>query len=110
MSTIQISSDVIRGCTDTIILYLLKESPSYAYALSKQIEEVSDGEYSLKETTLYSALTRLERSDYVSSYPQIAESGKKRTYYKITDAGLDYYRDKCKEWKFTRELVEKFVE
>ena len=32
-----ISSDVIRGYTDTMILYFLREEPSYAYSLSKQI-------------------------------------------------------------------------
>ena len=33
-----ISSDIIRGYNDTIILYLLLDKPSYGYEISKQIK------------------------------------------------------------------------
>ena len=35
---LNISSDVIRGYNDTIILYLLLDRPSYGYEISKQIK------------------------------------------------------------------------
>ena len=35
--------------------------------------------------------------------------GKKRTYYKITDKGISYYKEKCKEWILTKEVVNKFI-
>ena len=38
-----ISSDVIRGYNDTMILFLLLEGPSYGYELSKKIKEMSEG-------------------------------------------------------------------
>ena len=57
-----ISSDVIRGYNDTIILYLLLDNPSYGYEISKKIKELSDDKYIIKETTLYSAFTRLEKN------------------------------------------------
>jgi len=55
-----ISADAIRGYIDLIVLSLLKRQPSYAYDLAKTITEVSDGEYTIKQTTLYTALKRLE--------------------------------------------------
>ena len=36
-------------------------------------------------------------------------AGKRRTYYRITDAGRAYYREKCAEWRLTQEVVEKFI-
>ena len=36
-----ISSDVIRGYNDTMILYLLLNGPSYGYEISKQIKALS---------------------------------------------------------------------
>ena len=33
-----ISSDIIRGYNDTMILYLLLDKPSYGYEISKQIK------------------------------------------------------------------------
>lgn len=59
---VNISSDVIRGYNDTIILYLLWDKPSYGYEISKQIKLISEEKYVIKETTLYSAFTRLEKT------------------------------------------------
>ncbi len=104
-----ISSDVIRGYNDTIILYLLKKEPSYGYEISKDIRAISDEKYVIKETTLYSAFTRMEKNGYIESFFGNETGGKRRTYYRITDAGLDYYKEKCKEWSVTKEVIDKFV-
>ncbi|MBO6214789.1 MAG: PadR family transcriptional regulator [Lachnospiraceae bacterium] len=104
-----ISSDVIRGYTDTMILYLLGDAPSYGYEISKQISVMTDDKYHIKETTLYSAFSRMEKNGYIESYSQVADNGKKRTYYKITDAGKAYYREKCEEWELTMDVIEKFI-
>ena len=44
-----ISSDVIRGYNDTMILYLLWDEPSYGYEISKQIKAMCDEKYCIKE-------------------------------------------------------------
>lgn len=106
---ISISSDVIRGYNDTMILYLLQKKPSYGYEISKDIKALTDEKYIIKETTLYSAFTRMESNGYVESYSQEAENGKRRTYYKITESGQNYYKEKCEEWNLTKEVVEKFI-
>ena len=106
---ISISSDVIRGYNDTIILYLLLDHPSYGYEISKNIKTMSDGKYVIKETTLYSAFTRMEKNGYIESFSEIADTGKRRTYYRITDDGRAYYYEKCEEWKLTQEVIEKFI-
>lgn len=106
---ISISSDVIRGYNDTMILYLLMQNPSYGYEITKQIKNLTDGKYIIKETTLYSAFTRMEKNGYISSFSSEEGSGKKRTYYQITEAGVRYYKEKCEEWTLTKEVVEKFI-
>ena len=106
----EISSDVIRGYNDTIILYFLRKEPSYGYEISKNIKALSDEKYLIKETTLYSAFTRLEKNGYITSFSKEAENGKRRTYYQITDAGLQYYREKCEEWSLTKDVIERFIE
>ena len=103
-----ISSDVIRGYNDTMILYLLWDSPSYGYEISKQIRELSEDKYIMKETTLYSAFSRMEKNGYVESYSDDS-SGKRRTYYQITPLGRQYYLDKCEEWKLTIDVVSRFI-
>ena len=105
-----ISSDVIRGYNDTIILYLLLDQPSYGYEISRRIRELSEEKYVIKETTLYSAFTRMEKNGYVQSFSQTAENGKRRTYYSITDAGRAWYAEKCVEWQLTKDVVDRFIE
>ena len=106
---LEISSDVIRGYNDTVILYLLRDEPSCGYELSKSIRTLAEDKYVIKETTLYSAFTRLEKNGYIESFMQEAENGKKRIYYRITDAGRRYYRQKCAEWRLTKDVVERFI-
>ena len=107
---LEISSDVIRGYNDTIILFFLRQEPSYGYEISKSIRSLSHEKYLIKETTLYSAFTRLEKNGYISSFSREAENGKRRTYYQITDAGKKYYQEKCEEWQLTKEVIENFIE
>ena len=94
-----ISSDVIRGYNDTMILYLLLDQPSYGYEISRQIKTLSHEKYIIKETTLYSAFTRMEKNGYITSFQdQNTATGKRRTYYRITGKGRAYYQEKCEEW------------
>lgn len=104
-----ISSDVIRGYNDTFILNILLKHDSYGYEISKSIKNISENQYCIKETTLYSAFTRLLRNEYIISYPGNETFGKKRTYYKITDKGIKYYKEKCNEWAVTEDVINKFI-
>jgi len=106
---ITISSDVIRGYNDTMILYLLQIKPSYGYEISKDIKALTKEKYIIKETTLYSAFTRMESNGFIESYSESAENGKRRTYYRITQKGVEYYKEKCEEWNLTKEVVENFI-
>jgi PadR family transcriptional regulator PadR len=103
---IEISSDVIRGYNDTMILYILRNAPSYGYEISKNIKSMTDGKYIIKETTLYSAFTRMEKNGYIESFSGQED---RRTYYRITDSGRKFYSEKCDEWELTKEVVEKFI-
>ena len=49
------SSNLLRGHTNTIILKLLMSSDKYGYEISKLIHLNSGREYELKETTMYSS-------------------------------------------------------
>ena len=66
--------------------------------------------YIIKETTLYSAFTRMEKNGYITSFQdQNTATGKRRTYYRITGKGRAYYQEKCEEWLLTQEVVEQFI-
>lgn len=104
-----IGSDVMRGYNDLMILSLLRKGDSYGYDISRKIKEISKEKYVMKETTLYSAFTRLEKIGYITSYFGTETNGKRRTYYKITEQGLSFYQEKCEEWKLVKEVVDSFI-
>jgi PadR family transcriptional regulator PadR len=105
-----ISPDVIRGYVDTIILSVIWDAPSYGYSISRTIGETTGGAYTLKETTLYSALARLEKNGYVEPFPGEVTQGRPRTYFRITEAGRDFCRERRREWQFTQEIISRFTE
>ncbi|MCL2367476.1 MAG: PadR family transcriptional regulator [Oscillospiraceae bacterium] len=104
-----ISSDVLRGYIDLMILRVLWDGDSYGYAISKRITEISEQRYTMKETTLYSAFARLEKLKYLRAYPGSYSGGRERTYYALTAEGRRYYREKCAEWELTQELISNFI-
>lgn len=105
-----ISSEVIRGYVDLMILCVLSKGESYGYEIGKSIREITEGEYIIKETTLYSAFTRMERSGLIESYPGSITHGKPRTYYRLTDKGREFLEEKRLEWDFTKKIISKFIE
>lgn len=104
-----IGGDVIRGYVDLLVLDSLLDEPSYGYAVSKRIDQRTDGHFELKETTLYAAMRRLEQTGALESFKGDETHGRQRTYYRVTEAGLRLYGDKCEEWHATVKVVSRFV-
>ena len=63
-----ISSDLLRGYTDAIILKRLSGNDGYGYQISKEVALLSDEKLELKEATLYTAFRRLEAAGCIRSY------------------------------------------
>ena len=56
-----------KGVLDMLVLKLLSEEPKYGYQLIIELQERSEGIFSLKEGTLYPVLYRLEEEKLVVS-------------------------------------------
>ena len=104
-----ITSDLLRGNTDTIIMAALKESDSYGYQINKAIQEKTGNRYELKEATLYSAFRRLEDSGLIFSYWGNQESGARRRYYTLTTLGHQTYEKNKADWKEAKEIIDKLI-
>ncbi|MGL6200312.1 MAG: PadR family transcriptional regulator [Lachnospiraceae bacterium] len=103
------TSDMLRGHTETIILAHLLEKDSYGYQINKDILDKTNSLYELKEATLYSAFRRLEQDGYISPYWGNEGSGARRRYYSITDDGKAAFVRQKKEWKQTKEIIDKLL-
>lgn len=104
-----VTSDLIRGNTETIILAQLMKGNNYGYMINKAILGMSGGRFELKEATLYTAFRRLEDEGCIVSYWGDETTGARRRYYSITDLGRESYRLRRKEWKTAQALIDKLV-
>lgn len=104
-----ITSDLIRGHTETIIMAQLAHGDSYGYKINKAIQQVSGGEYELKEATLYGAFRRLEQNSYILSYWGNETIGARRRYYKITEEGKAYFKRCLQEWEQAKALIDDLI-
>ncbi|OAA91782.1 PadR family transcriptional regulator [Clostridium ljungdahlii] len=104
-----ITSDVIRGHTETIILAHLVEKDSYGYEINKFIKEKTDNKYELKEATLYSAFRRLEKAALITSYWGDQNTGARRRYYSITELGKEVLNQNRLDWNESKELIDKLI-
>ena len=105
-----ISSDIIRGHLDAIILRLVIEKDRYGYEISKEISKRTENLFEIKEATLYAVFQRLKKKDLIEFYFGDVSHGGRRKYYRVTTLGKAYYSEKVKEWKTTKQIVETFME
>ena len=105
----KISSDLLRGHTDTIILKLLLSSDKYGYEISKLIHVNSSGEYDLKEATMYSSLKRLESDGNITSYWGDETQGGRRKYYRITEIGKKVYSENKDNWEYAKRILDQLL-
>ncbi len=101
--------DIIRGYTDTIILAQLYNGDSYGYQINKAIQNATSGEFELKEATLYTSFRRLETAGLIVSYWGDENTGARRRYYSITDAGKHLYHENYNDWQRAKIMIENLL-
>lgn len=104
-----VSSDLIRGHINTIILRALYDGDKYGYEIIAEIERKSHGQYSLKQPSLYSALKRLEKDGYVTSYWGGSVSGGRRKYFSLTESGKAISEQNQSEWEYSRTVIDSLI-
>ena len=102
----KITSDLLRGHTDTMILRLLSEADRYGYEIVKVIAERSGGEYELKEATMYSSVRRLEADGDIECYWGDESQGGRRKYFRITAKGRSTYANNTSNWEYAKRVLD----
>jgi PadR family transcriptional regulator PadR len=109
MTDNKLSSDLLRGHTDTIILKLLMDGDKYGYEISKLIQTNSRDEYELKEATMYSSLKRLEADGSITSYWGDETQGGRRRYYRIAERGRQVYVENKDNWEYAKRILDQLL-
>lgn len=83
-----------------LILSLVEREDSYGYEISQTIKLIA----TIKESTLYPILKKLERNNLLTTYTQEYQ-GRKRKYYSITAEGKSQLTFLKEEWQTYTEQV-----
>lgn len=90
---------LLRGVIEPLLLFLINELPMHGYQIIKELEKRSQGYFKVRESTIYSALRRLEKEGLVlSSWEQGAQRQKRRCY-KLTEEGREILAERLTRWQ-----------
>jgi DNA-binding PadR family transcriptional regulator len=95
----EINKDLMAASSASLVLAILAEGDSYGYAIIKRVKDLSDGRLEWTDGMLYPVLHRLERLGHVEARWEIAESGRRRKYYRITTGGRAQLAEERRQWQ-----------
>ena len=93
-----INKDLTAASSTPIVLAILAEGDSYGYAILQRVRELSGGRIEWTDGMLYPVLHRLERLGFIEARWEVAESGRRRKYYRITSDGKAQLEEERRQW------------
>jgi transcriptional regulator len=90
---------MLQGTVDILILRALAWEPMHGYAISRWLEDRSDGVLAVNGAALYQALHRLEYQKWVSATWGRSENNRKAKFYELTAIGKAQLKTEAAVWK-----------
>jgi PadR family transcriptional regulator PadR len=100
-----INKDLTAASSTPIVLAILSEADSYGYAILQRVRELSGGRMEWTDGMLYPVLHRLERLGHVEPRWEVAKSGRRRKYYRITCRGRAQLTEERRQWQTVDETL-----
>ena len=93
------NNDLSAASSTPLVLAILAEGDSYGYAILQRVRELSGGRLAWTDGMLYPVLHRLERLGHIAARWEVAESGRRRKYYRITAQGRAQLAEERRQWQ-----------
>jgi len=91
--------ELLQGTLDLLILRTLKIGPAHGHAIAKAIERESDNVLLIEQGSLYPALHRLIKRDWITFEDGISENNRRAKYYQLTAKGRKQLRVESSKWE-----------
>ena len=88
--TKEMQRDLFPGALEMMILRTLKRQPLHGYALAQHIKRISDDLLQIEEGSLYPALQRLLKQEFVKAEWGTSSTNRRVRIYKLTAAGAKH--------------------
>ncbi len=80
-------SDLLQGTLDLLILKIVALGPVHGYGISQRIRQISNEVLQVQQGSLYPALHRLEKRDWLEATWGESENGRQAKFYKLSAKG-----------------------
>ena len=88
---------MLSGLVEVMILEVISDHETYGYQIAQTVVARSQGQFELKEGSLYPALHRLERQKLLKASWR-EHDGRRRKYYRLTPLGIKTLALRRQEW------------
>lgn len=92
-------TELLQGTLDMLVLRTLRGGPLHGYAIASRIQQLSEGYLRVEEGSLYPALHRMERREWVEAEWGLSDANRKAKYYRLTAVGRRQLAAKTKTWQ-----------
>jgi PadR family transcriptional regulator, regulatory protein PadR len=93
------SPELLHGTLDALVLKTLAGGRRHGYAIARAIEEATEQVVEIEEGSLYPALYRMEKKDWIEAEWGLSELGRRAKFYKLTPRGRRQLTAQTAEWE-----------
>jgi transcriptional regulator len=98
-------SELLQGTLDMLILKIVALGPVHGYGISQRIRQISKEVLQVQQGSLYPALHRLERRDWLEANWGESENGRQAKFYKLSAKGRRQLTKEESNWQRLAEAV-----
>jgi PadR family transcriptional regulator PadR len=91
--------ELLQGTLDLLILRTLILGPVHGHAIAKAIERNSDDVLVVEQGSLYPALHRLMKRNFISAEDGVSENNRKARFYRLTAKGRKQLALETTRWE-----------
>ncbi len=91
-------SDLLQGTLDMLILKIVALGPVHGYGISQRIRQISKDILQVQQGSLYPALHRLEKRDWLQAEWGESENGRQAKFYKLSAQGRKQLAAEQSNW------------
>jgi|SRR3954463_5014942 PadR family transcriptional regulator PadR len=99
----------MQGTLDLLVLKALATAPMHGWAISARIRDMSKGAFAIGQGSLYPALHRLEKREWITSIWRQTENNRIARYYELTPRGRRELDAEVSKWKIYRDAMDLVV-
>jgi PadR family transcriptional regulator PadR len=98
-------SDLLQGTLDMLILKVVALGPIHGYGISQRIRQISNEVLQVQQGSLYPALHRLEKREWLDAEWGESENGRQAKFYKLSALGRRQLAAEASNWNRLAEAV-----